>query len=196
MNSFEGVNVEDLTHCPQDNFASGIKTKIYYAPTSYLDRIDLPTGKKTYDDFVSITQGGIEFRGGGWNAIDVLIGENELKQNLVGPLQRKKSKTELEFFILGFRTKVLGLIEAHKNTPMVFVVVDAVGNNWVIGNLRNRAFMESADVSTQKKYEDNSGAVVKITCNAPIFYFGNAQSWIDEGIFTREFTNEFNFEFT
>ena len=196
MNSFEGVNVEDLKHCPQDNFASGIKTKVYYAPASYFEKIDLPTLKNTYNDFVSIVQGGIEFRGGGWNSIDVLIGENELKQTLSGPLQRKKTKTELEFLILGFRTKVLGLIEAHKNTPMVFVVVDAVGNNWVIGNLRNRAFMESADVSTQKKYEDNSGAVVKITCNAPIFYFGNAQSWIDEGIFTREFTNEFNFEFT
>lgn len=196
MNSFEGVNVEDLTHCPQDNFASGIKTKVYCAPASYFKKIDLPTLKNTYDDFVSLTQGGIEFRGGGWNYIDVLIGENELKQTLSGPLQRKKSKTELEFLILGFRTKVLGFIEAHKNTPMIFVVVDAVGNNWVIGNLRNRAFIDNADVSTQKKYEDNSGAVVKITANSPIFYFGNQQSWIDEGVFTREFTFEFNQEFT
>ena len=196
MNSFEGVNVEDLTHCPQDNFASGIKTKVYYAPATYFDKIDLPTLKNTYDDLVSIVQGGIEFRGGGWNSIDVLIGENELKQTLSGPLQRKKSKTELEFLIIGFRTKVLGLIEAHKNTPMIFVVVDAVGNNWVIGNLRNRALMESADVTTQKKYEDNSGAVVKITANTPIFFFGNQYSWIDQGIFTREFTDEFNIEFT
>ena len=79
---------------------------------------------------------------------------------------------------------------------MIFVVVDAVGNNWVIGNLRNRAFMDNADVSTQKKYEDNSGAVVKISANSAIFYFGNQQSWIDEGVFTREFTFEFNQEFT
>ncbi len=196
MNSFEGVNIEDLKHCPQDNFASGIKTKIYYAPASYFSKIDLPTLQNTYEDFVSIAKDGMEFRGGGWNSIDVLIDENELKQSLSGPLQRKKSKTELEFFILGFKAKVLGLIEAHKNTPMIFVIVDAVGNNWVIGNLRNRSFMESADVTTSKKYEDNSGGAVKVTCNAPIFYFGDDRSWIDIGIFTREFTAEFNFEFT
>lgn len=195
MNSFEGVNVEDLKHCPQDNFASGIKTKVYYAPASYFEKIDLPTLKNTYNDFVSIVQDGIEFRGGGWNSIDVLIGENELKQTLSGPLQRKKSKTELEFLILGFRAKVLGFIEAHKNTPMIFVVVDAVGNNWVIGNLRNRAFMESADITTSKKYEDNSGAALKVTCNSPIFYFGNNQSWIDENIFNGDFNYEYTIEF-
>lgn len=196
MNSFEGVNIEDITYCPNDNYASGVKTKIYYAPISYFDKIDLPSLENTYEEFVSIAKNGIDFRGGGWNCIDVLIGENELKQNLVGPFQRKKSKTELEFFILGFKTKVLGLIEKNKNTPMVFIVVDAVGNNWVIGNLRNRAFFDTADISTQRKYEDNSGAAVKVTCNSPIFYFGNEMSWIDQGIFTREFTDEFNFEFT
>ena len=196
MNSFEGVNIEDLTQCPQDSFASGIKTKIYYAPASYFSQINLPMLQNTYEDFVSIAKYGMKFRGGGWNSIDVLIGENELKQTLTGPLQRKKSKTELECMILGFRTKVLGFIEAHKNTPMIFIVVDAVGNNWVIGNLRNRAFMDNADVTTSKKYEDNSGAVMKITSNSPIFYFGNDRSWIDIGIFTREFTAEFNQEFT
>jgi len=195
MNSFEGINVEDLIHCPQDNFASGIKTKIYYAPASYFEKIDLPTLKNTYENLVSIAKFGIEFRGGGWNFIDVLIGENELKQLLTGSLQRKKSKTELEFFILGFKTKILGLIELHKNTPMIFVVVDAVGNNWVIGNLRNRAFMENADVSTQKKYEDNSGVIMKITANSAILYFGNSKNWISGekflGDFSFEFTNEY-----
>lgn len=196
MNSFEGINVEDLIHCPLDNFASGIKTKIYYAPASYFEKIDLPTLKNTYEEFVSIAQGNIQFRGGGWNSIDVLIAENELKQNLSGALQRKKTKSELEFFILGFKSKVLGFIEAHKNTPMVFIVVDAIGNNWVIGNLHNRAFIENADASTQKKYEDNSGAIIKVTSNTPLFYFGNSKNWIEEDLFTREFTSEFNQEFT
>ena len=156
----------------------------------------MPEDPTTYKEFVSIAQNGIEFKGGGWNSIDVLIGENELKQTLVGGAQRKKIKSELEIFIPGFKRDVLGFIDSHKNRAMVFIVVDAVGNNWVIGNFKNAAFIDSADVSTQKKYEDSSGASTKIICNSKVFYFGNSQSWIDEGLFTREFTDEFNFEFT
>lgn len=200
INSFDDISVKEfridnLNYCLNDNYASGLNTKVYFAPATYFSKIDLPLISNSYGSILNLNKQDIEFKNRGWVEVDVLIGENELKQNLTGALQRKKNKTELEFFILGFKSKVLGFIEKHKNIPIVLIVVDAVGNNWLIGNLRNRAFFENADISTQRKYEDNSGAVVKVTCNSPIYYFGNDKSWIIEDLYQGDFSFEFTKEY-
>jgi hypothetical protein len=189
MNSFEGVYIEDILNCPNAEYASGLKTRLYYAPDHFFLKISIPSVSDTYEGIMQIPDKEIKFKGGGWSCIDILVDENELKNLLTGSQQRKKIKSELEIFIPGIRAKVLGFIEMHKNRPFVFGIPDANGQSWILGNLRNRAFIETAEASSQKKYEDNSGMTVKISCNSPIYLYKGAIESVElAGSFTKGFS--------
>lgn len=192
MNSFEGITTEDIGHCALLELSSGLRTRLYYAPASFFLKIDLPKGE-SYVDAITIEKEGIEFKGGGWSYIDILVDENEVKYLLSGSLQRKKSKTDFDFYVLGFRSEVIGFLEKNMNTPLVFAIGDSNSNNWVIGNLRNRAFISSGEGSTGRKYEDNSGMMAKITCNSCVYRYNAPLDSIElAAAFSKGFSLGFN----
>ena len=56
---------------------------------------------------------------------------------------------------------------------MIFVVPDAQGTLWVIGTKINPAYMDTAEATTGKKAEDDSGITLKIITNSkPYKYAG------------------------
>lgn len=173
MNSFEGTNIEDISQCGSNDFGSGLQTRLYYAPSDFFKRLDLPASTQNYQEKLLISTDFIEFQNEdcGWAYIDILIDENEVKSSLTGALQRKKSKTALEIFILGLRSRILGFLEIHANTPLVFCIPSSDDNSFLIGNLKNRAFIDQANGTSGKKYDDNSGVASSITCNSPVYFF-------------------------
>ena len=83
----------------------------------------------------------------------------------------KKVKSELEFLIPGFRTEVLGFIDAYKNTPCLFAAKDANGKLFVLGNKDLGARIDSAEGTTGKKIDDNSGVTAKIVSNTKTYLY-------------------------
>lgn len=173
MNSFDGLNIEDISQCGSNDFGSGLQTRLYYAPADFFKRLDLPGATQNYSDKLLISSDFIEFQNAdcGWAYIDILIDENELKTSIPGNVQRKKSKTGLEIFILGLRSRVLGFIEIHMNTPMVFCIPSSDDHSMLIGNLSNRAFLEQGNGSSGRTYADNSGVAATISSNSPVYFF-------------------------
>lgn len=188
MKTFEGVNIYAVNNCFNTEYHSGLKTRLYYAPASFFLTIDLPSGQNSYSNSVTI-KNDIEFKGGAWESVDILVDENELKLLLSSNPGKKKIRTELTIYVLGLRTEILGFLEQHSETPFVFAITDANGNNWVLGNLRNRAFIQEAEISSGKKYEDISGAAIKITCNSSVYYYPKSILDIEVGgSFTKGFS--------
>ena len=189
MGTFDGL--ENLIYCPYEDYNSGISTRLFFAPASWFAKINLPT-LSNYQDSVTIQQGGVVFKKGAWGSVDVLIDENELKNYLDGNQQRKKNRSELNVYVLGFKAGILGFLEIYKNTPMVFGVIDSNGINWLIGNLRNRAFIDTGDVATGQKYEDNAGGAIKISCKAGVLRMMDSFETVElTGAFTRGFSFAF-----
>lgn len=183
---------EDILVCPTAESIPGIKTRLYYAPESSFYKFELPDHQETYEDYLMVSPDAIMFKSGNWNVADVLIDESELQSTITGNLQRKKTKISFSFFLLGFRTKVLGFVEKCKNNPMIFGVEDLSGRVWLVGNLRNRAFIESAEGTTGRKYEDNSGVSVKVTSNSQLYcYEGSAQMITRMRFFDKYFDQTF-----
>jgi len=150
-----------------DEINSGIATKLYYVPVDFIKSMAKPTISTTYASRVTIAAGGIVLNSGkAWKSIDIQMDEGELKPTLTGNVGNKKTKTELEFLIPGLRTEVLGWIDAYKNAPCVFAVKDANGKLFVIGNKDLGARIDSAEGTTGKKIDDNSGVTVKLVANA------------------------------
>ncbi len=172
MNSFNGVSIEDVNFSPADNYAAGLKATLYYAPDSFFKKIKLPSGDLDFQNHLLISLLDIEFQENcGWSSIDILIDENELKSSLNGQTKRKKTKSQLDIFILGFISKVLGFIEKMKNEDLVFIISLSDGTSILMGNLLNRANFSGAESTSGKKYEDNSGAAISLSCNSPIYFF-------------------------
>lgn len=194
MKTFEGVSIEDIIHCPDTEYSAGISAKLLYAPASFFRVVELPNEEDAdYESILKIPTDGIEFnKGCGWGQIEVLIDENELRTTLDGALQRKKTKSSLDFYVRGFVSKNLGFIQKHKNTPFVFGIITPE-HQFLLGNLRNRAFFESAELSSGKKYEDNAGLSVKISANTPLYHFeGSFDEIHTSAAFSRGFSIAFN----
>lgn len=173
MNSFEDFFIEDITACETNDLGSGLRTRLYYAPSTFFKRIDQPSPAGNYQERLLISPDFIEFQNEdcGWAFIDILIDENELKTSIAGSSQKKRSKTNLEIFILGLRSRVLGFIETHMNTPLIFCIPSSDDNSMLIGTLKNRAFLDQANGTSGRKYEDNAGLAATIICNSPLYFF-------------------------
>ncbi|WP_372472619.1 hypothetical protein AB4865_07295 [Capnocytophaga sp. ARDL2] len=166
---FDNTPHENLEHCPNDEINAGIATELFYVPCAFIATMAKPTVGSTYASRVTIPADGITLKSGKkWKKIDIQTEEGELKSTLVGNTGNKKSKTELDFLIPGMRTEVLGFVDAYKNTPCVFAVKDANSKLFVLGNKDLGARLESAEGTTGKKIEDNSGVQAKITANTKL----------------------------
>ncbi|WP_185226111.1 hypothetical protein [Chryseobacterium indologenes] len=187
MNSFENIET-----CYYTEYNSGVKCRLFYAPEEFFFRTPLPSPGESLESEVIIQEQILMRKNKLLHYIDILIDENELKLLLAGALARKKSKINLSVFILGFLPAVLGFLERGKNIPFVFFIQDTNGRNWQIGSTRNRAFLENAESGTGKKYEDNSGSGITITCNSPLFLYDfSLDHFSKPGDFNNDFNNDF-----
>lgn len=187
MNSFDNIETRYYT-----DYNSGVKCRLYYAPAEYFFRTPLPIPGEKLESEIIIQEQILMRTGKLLHYIDILIDENELKLLIAGALARKKTKINLSVFILGFLPSVLGFIEKGKNMPFVFFIQDTNGRNWQIGHNRNRAFLDNSEAGTGKKYEDNSGTAVTITCNSPLFLYDfSLDHFSKPGDFDNDFNNDF-----
>lgn len=170
---FDAVPHENLEYCPNDETSAGIATKLFYVPIAFIKSMQLPDkNAANYEDRVKIPSGGIVLKTGkSWKAIDILRDEGELKSSLMGNTGNKKSKGELEFLIPGLKGKQLGFVDAYKNTPCVYAVRDQNGQFFILGNNIVGAYIDSADGTTGKKIEDNSGITAKISANTKVYTY-------------------------
>ena len=174
-NCFDATPHENLEHCPNDEINAGIATRLYYVPVAFIKTMTLPTAGADYASRVTIPTGGIVLNTGkSWKAIDIQMDEGELKSSLAGNVGNKKVKSELEFLIPGFRTEVLGFIDAYKNTPCLFAAKDANGKLFVLGNKDLGARIDSAEGTTGKKIDDNSGVTAKIVSHTKTYLYQGA----------------------
>ncbi|WP_278380999.1 hypothetical protein [Chryseobacterium arthrosphaerae] len=187
MNSFDNIET-----CYYTEYNSGVKCRLYYAPEEFFFRTPLPSPGENLESEVIIPEQIVMKRNKLLHYIDILIDENELKLLLTGALARKKSKINLSVFILGFLPSVLGFLERGKNIPFVFFIQDTTGRNWQIGHMRNRALIDNSEAGTGKKYEDNAGASITITCNSPVFLYNfSLDHFSKPGDFNTDFNNDF-----
>ncbi|MDV3668222.1 hypothetical protein CMU39_09315 [Elizabethkingia anophelis] len=192
MNAFSEVNIEDIEVCPDVVVGGGTTARLFYAPVDYFFDLPLPQSSDSYSSEITIPSEVILNKGKKLRFIDILIDENELKQNLSGGAGRKKSRTQLNVFVLGVSAQILGFIKRCANVPLVLFIQDVNGYTWQIGHKRNRAGIETADVTSGKLFEDNSGAVITISCNSGLLLYPfSAMSIAVPGDFNKDFSNDF-----
>lgn len=167
---FDDMYLENVNHCPNIETAAGVSTKMHYAPEPHIDTLTLPviTNASTYLERITIpTTGLVPATGKGFKEADLLVDMNEITATYVGSKGNKKMKTDLDGYMPGFRPQIIGFLHAHKNTPMILSIKDSSGQNWIIGDKINPAYIDTAEAKTGKTFEENSGVTIKITSNAP-----------------------------
>lgn len=168
--SFKDVHTENLGYCPNEETVGGVKTDGAYIPMAQLATFTKPTitPTSTYEERMTIPPTGIVAETGkGFKEITLMVDESELKNALVGNKGNKKGQVSLDAMIPNFTAKNLGFVDAHKNTPLMLIITDSTGKKWVIPD----AFIDKADGTSGKKYEDNSGIAITILANSKIYTY-------------------------
>lgn len=171
---FDGIPHENLENCPNDEINGGLATVLYYVPTNFIKTFAKPEAGATFESRVKVGSAGIVLNTGkSWKKIDIQMDMNELKPLLSGNKGNKKFKAELEFLIPGVKGSGLGFVDAYKNVPCVYAVKDGNGKFFVIGTKDYGAYMDAADGTTGKNFDDDSGFTCKIIANhKPLIYEG------------------------
>ncbi len=186
------IDFQDIKYSYLREYNSGVKCKLFYAPEEFFFTTPLPKPSESLESEIIITDQILMRKDRKLSCIDILIDENELKAFISGNAGRKKTRGNLSIYILGFLPSILGFLERGKNIPFVFFIQDSNGNNWQIGHMRNRAFIDTSEAGTAKKYEDISGAAIGINCNSPVFLYSSS---IDHLAIPGDFNNDFNNDF-
>jgi len=186
------VNFQDIKYSYLREYNSGVKCKLFYAPEEFFFTTPLPIPSGSFESEIIIKDEILMRKNRKLSYIDILIDENELKAVIAGNAGRKKTKTNLSIYILGFLPAILGFLERGKNIPFVFFIQDTSGQNWQIGHRRNRAFIDTSETGTGKKYADISGAAIGINCNSPVFLYNSSINHLAQpGDFNNDFNNDF-----
>lgn len=167
---FKDMHLENVNHCPNKETAAGLARKMHYAPEPHITTLTLPSisNATTYEERITIPETGlVPETGKGFKEADVLVDMNEITATYVGSKGNKKMKTDLDAYMPGFRGQIIGFLDAHKNTPLILSIADSTGQNWIIGDKINPAYIDTAEAKTGKTFEENSGVTIKITSNAP-----------------------------
>ena len=89
-------------------------------------------------------------------------------------------------------------VSADRNSGLVFLVSDSNGRVWVLGNLRNAAYLTSGDATSGKKFEEDNMVSFTFSANTGLYeYAGNIAEIGEEekkkqvGGFSRGFSKGF-----
>lgn len=171
-NCFSKSSPENIDNCPNDFAASGVSSRIQYIPTVFVENITLPPTEGALDALIKIPADGITLKADkGWKGIDVVIDENELKEMVVGGRANQKGQTELTIMIPKLSPKALGFKRRFANVPLLFNVPDTNGRNWLVGTKFSPAYIESAESTTGKAYEDKAATTYTIKANCYIHLY-------------------------
>lgn len=168
--SFEDIHLENLGYCPNEETVGGVKTEVAYMPMAQLETFTKPTvtNESTYTERLTIPEAGLVPKTGkGFKVIEMMVDENELKNALVGNKGNKKPQASFDALIPNFTPKNLGFIDTHKNTPLLLVITDSTGRKWVMPD----SYINTAEGTSGKAYEDNSGITITVTANSKIYTY-------------------------
>lgn len=171
-NCFANSTPENIDNCANDPGAGGVSLRVQYIPAAFIESMTLPSVEGSLESTVKISNNGISLANGrSWKGIDLVMNENELKENLVGGLANQKGQIELTIMIPKFATKQLGWKRRFANVPLVLNIPDTNGNNWIVGTKFAPAMIESAETTTGKAYEDPSVTTVVIKANTYVYLY-------------------------
>lgn len=155
---------ENLLNCPNEELTSGLsEVSLFYAPTAHIKKLQLPAQSGELADIVKITSDIETYELNKFGRINALVNENELTSSITGNAGVKKDSTSLVFYLPGMKDVNKGFVKRYKNVPMTFIAVDRAGVKHVIGTMLNPAYMDTADGTTGRTTEDNTGYAITVT---------------------------------
>lgn len=171
-----GINIYNLTKSlTNGNNMGGIQETIYWGLKS--DVLTWPTLSTTPTSISDACKlvGNIAMKPGKfiytmYNTVDA----GELKYELQGEIDGKSCKAMLTIFHPSMVRRILGFIAQYKNEDLFFIVLDAEGQMYLVGDSAFAAKLESGSVGTSSPTAGRKGAQLVFThySNAPLVYQG------------------------
>lgn len=181
MSCFDDLPVEDLTACINSEVQAGVsEVGVRYAIHPQITTFPMPLNHGevgyTYATAVAVTTDIVFQAGKGFGKINVMPDTGEVMCELVGNKGNKKTKSLFAFSIAANNKKGLGFMRTHKNTPMLFLVPERDGQNRLVGDKFNAAYIVEGKATTGKGGEDDKliNFTVESFC-VPIVYSGVIQ---------------------
>lgn len=181
MACFDDLPVEDLDACVNNEVQAGVsEVGVRYAIHPQIATFPMPLNYGdagyTYETAVAVTEDIVFDAGKGFGKITIMPDSGEVICELVGNKGNKKTKSSFPFAVSGNNTKALGFLRTHKNTPMIFCVPERDGQNRLIGDRFNAAYIVEGKATTGKGGEDDK--LINFTLESycvPIVYSGVIQ---------------------
>ncbi len=152
----------------------GTQVTHYYAPLSQIISLPVPPiPAASLDEMVTIDDNIVFFTGYKFHQMYSTLDTGRVQDKLVGETDGKSFESSFEWFFPGTLARALALITKFANSNMIFIAVEANGQNRIIGSRKFPAKLTLADVDTGGKTSDRKGVKLKVESRgntpAPIY---------------------------
>ncbi len=172
--------------CYEDYYAGLQECEIFYCPAVHVTPFAIPRLEGTFESAGTIKENITCKNRRSFEKINALVDQNEL----TGDVSETSSKTSVNLYVLGLKGSRIGLSRKVSRYPGIYILRDANGRMWIVGNTLSPAFA-SFNLTTGKVEEDNSGVQMKLSSNMIFFeYTGSIPPYRES-----DFSDEFSFEF-
>lgn len=180
----------NLLHCPQEDIYGGVATRIWYAKIDDLGKMLLPSPGSN-SRTIPITGISLKLKKTLYY-IDVYLDKNSFSEKQKGDERKWKDVSELSFILLGMKEEGLSLKSTIANEPLVFFIPDNNGVLWVLGTLKNPAYLSNSEANSGQKYDDDNVISLSFAANSKLhIYAGKIEDIVPKGAFTKGFTKGF-----
>lgn len=155
------MDLLDITKDPQTNNTGGLYEDFYFARTA--DILTWPTKEASTptplpSDSIILTDVFIMKTGKKFFHAKTVLGNAEVKWEVIGPRKGKCYKHSFEVFLPQNTNDNLGVLSLMKNDELVVIAKDRNGILRVVGSELMPATLDSGNGTTGKKAEDDPGA--------------------------------------
>ena len=167
-NVFAHYVQDDVDFCDVEDVIGGIQpSEIYFCHIKHIDILRTPLAKSTNNYAGTILNKIICKENTGFSRMKSLVESAELTSEY----QNTKDSSDLELFLLGTRAELIGVSRKFRHQPFIIIVKDENNKQFVIGTLASPAYLRSFEITTGKKFDDNSGGSLKFRSNTIFFEY-------------------------
>lgn len=171
---FDGIPVEDVKMCPNEEVQAGLSPVVYFIPKAFLDYNSIVLPSKPFANLAAaatVVADIAPLADKVFIKLDLQVDLNSASTALVGNRGSKKDQTSLNIFIPGTRAKVLAFKKLYKNVPGIYLVKDYNGKTFMIGTYLAPAYIDNLEVTTGQGNEDNNGGTGTIMSNSNLYEY-------------------------
>lgn len=190
LDAFEAYIHEDVSCEPNEVYGGLQEAELYYCYLPFVESLRTPSAIGSNNFAGTVSRDIVCKENYGFKKIKALVDTPKLSAEYSG-----SDSAQVEGFLLGTRSELVGFSRKVRHRPFVFIVKDKNNKQFILGNLVSPAYLKSFSMDTGSADGEDNGASFKFSSNSIIYEYVGKIPVVEKpnvGDFDSDFDSDFD----